>query len=174
MDGDASNGSRGALDGNPAPVAATPAPATRAGDGRAAGIRAAAPSRLFLAALVAIAAAGAAGWYAYAGRVGLTAAVVGALFGALVIAVGRWFVARQRSAGTFDLIRETLVGSFASVALFLGGVVLLSQVWKPGLVPATITALVLYLAWKFQEVLALPTSVRRGVSGRRAHGDKAK
>lgn len=94
-------------------------------------------------------------WHRHGGWPSLLAHGLGLVYGGFVVAVGRWFVRRQSTSRPIDLVREVMLGSVVSILLFLFGIVGLASSWRAGLVPATLSALVLYLACRFYEVLTL-------------------
>lgn len=93
------------------------------------------------------------GWYCHDGRRGVAACVLGLAFGGVVGLAGRWMLRRQMTVEGPSLVAAVMLGSFFSIVCFIAGVLLLAFVWRDGVLPATLTALVFYLGIKFYEVL---------------------
>ncbi|MBI4585682.1 MAG: hypothetical protein HY717_16850 [Planctomycetes bacterium] len=120
---------------------------------------------LFALALALLAIPAGWGWYAQGGPTALAGFGLGAAFGTLMALAGhglaRSFGGSGAKAPGQESVRGLLAGAFSSMIGFAAGILLLAWIWKPGVVPATITALVVYLALRFFEGLSLVSSGRR-------------
>ncbi len=105
--------------------------------------------------------------FSYQGWPGTLAAAGGIVFGGLVAAVGHFFLHRQARGESFELVRDTMIGSFLGIVLFGAGTIALILLWKDGAVPLILTALVLYLGVKFYEAYALSSALSKASENRR-------
>lgn len=94
------------------------------------------------------------------GETGLLAFGLGLALSLVCIGLGKLAVRRQVRASQVQVMREMMLGSFIGVFFFLIATVVIARLWKPGLNIAVLTALTVYLSYKFFEVW-IQVSTRR-------------
>ncbi len=104
------------------------------------------------------------GIHSWQGETGFYAYLLGVGFGLLAIGVGKLCVRRQANASQAAVMREMMLGSFVGVFLFLIGTVVIAKVWKDGLKISVITALFLYMSFKFFEVWVYVAGMKSSAS----------
>lgn len=112
------------------------------------------PRAIFAVTLVLAAACSVFVFYQLKGSEGLVASLVGIGFGALLCGL-TWAMSRLHIGGggnnpdSKHMMVGVLLSSFTSMLLFVTAMIAVALFWKSGLVPATISALVVYMMFKF-------------------------
>ncbi len=125
-------------------------------------------ARLVAAILVTIvfAAVGAA-WQVFGGAEKLAGFMVGLVFGSLVALAGRMITRRSARVGDAAMVRGVLLSTVISLVSFVAGTLAVGILWRPGVLPASLTALMAYFTWKGFEVAAAERSAARAANDRR-------
>ena len=103
---------------------------------------------LFAVAFALIAAAATFGAYHFGGNDGLTASLTGVAFGGL-IGLLAWIHTVIQMRTDKRVVFHVLLGTFMSMILFAVGVLAVAVFWRAALVPASLSALPIYLLCKF-------------------------
>lgn len=100
--------------------------------------------------------------YALEGRVGLMGALVGIGFGGLLAGAGHLLIQRARAASPRLLPATMLIGVATSFLLMAGFMFLVAALRREILVSSTLTALAVYLIYRFVEAFEVSQAVREG------------
>ena len=97
--------------------------------------------------------------YNTVGRRGLAGAGIGIGIGAVLCAVSYALLVWARKAKGKAVMAAMLAGSLTSIVLILISILLLAAFWREVVEPAALTAVVVYLAFRFLDVFQVSKSI---------------
>ncbi len=97
--------------------------------------------------------------YRTAGQRGLAGAGVGIGIGAVLCAVSYLLLVWAQKAKGKAVMAAMLAGSLTSIVLILISILLLAAFWREVVEPAALTAVVVYLAFRFLDVFQVSKSI---------------
>jgi len=100
------------------------------------------------------------GSYRLQGNEGLMSSGAGLAYGSF-LAFLAWLLARRQARAQSQIVFHVLLGSFLTMFLFAVGVLVIAWVWRTGVLAASLSALVVYLFFKFYMVFTMSGRLSR-------------
>ena len=98
-------------------------------------------------------------WYKTAGQRGLAGAGIGVGIGVVLCAASYFLLVWARRAKGNAVMAAMLAGTLTSVVLMLISILLVAAFWREVVEPAALTAVVVYLAFRFLDVFQVSKSI---------------
>lgn len=98
-------------------------------------------------------------WHKAAGQRGLAGAAIGIGIGAVLCAVSYFLLVWARRASGKAVMSAMLAGTLTSVVLMLISILLVATFWREVVEPTALTAVVVYLAFRFLDVFQVSKSI---------------